>query len=71
MVMVAIVILQHLLRRYHGYSLGAPYQVPAFVSTHIFPYIDGLAHDCSNSIALAMELLQYCAKPSIYESGSK
>ena len=30
-----------------------------------FHYIDGLAQDCSNSSALAMELLQYCTKPSI------
>ena len=28
--------------------------------------IDGLVQDCSNSIALAMELLQSCTKPSIY-----
>ena len=28
-------------------------------------YIDGLAQDCSNSIALTMELLQSCAKPAI------
>ena len=28
-------------------------------------YIDGLAQDCSNSIANALELLQSCAKPSI------
>ena len=28
--------------------------------------VDGLAHDCSNSSALAMELLQSCAKPSRY-----
>ena len=27
--------------------------------------INGLVQDCSNSIALAMELLQPCAKPSI------
>ena len=27
--------------------------------------IDCLAKDCSNSSALAMELLQFCAKPSI------
>ena len=27
--------------------------------------IDGLAQDCSNSSALAMELLQSCTKPSI------
>ena len=29
-------------------------------------YIDGLAQDCSNSSALAIELLQTCTKPSIY-----
>ena len=28
--------------------------------------IDGLVQDCSNSIALAMELLQSCTEPSIY-----
>ena len=28
-------------------------------------YIDGLVHDCSNSIAVAMELLQFCTEPSI------
>ena len=27
---------------------------------------DGLAQDCGNSSALAMELLQSCAKPSTY-----
>ena len=29
-------------------------------------HIDGLAQDFSNSIALAMELLQSCARPSTY-----
>ena len=29
-------------------------------------YIDGLAQDCCNSIANALELLQSCTKPSIY-----
>ena len=29
-------------------------------------YIDGLVQDCSNSSALAMELLQSCTKPSMY-----
>ena len=29
-------------------------------------HIDGLVQDCSNSIANALELLQSCAKPSIY-----
>ena len=28
------------------------------------PQFDGLVQDCSNSSALAMELLQSCAKPS-------
>ena len=28
-------------------------------------YVDGLAQDCSNSIADALELLQSCAKPSM------
>ena len=28
--------------------------------------IDGLVQDCSNSSALAMELLQSCTKPSTY-----
>ena len=29
-------------------------------------YIDGLVQDCSNSIALEMELLQSCSKPSLH-----
>ena len=29
-------------------------------------YINGLVQDCSNSIVNALELLQYCTKPSIY-----
>ena len=29
-------------------------------------HIDGLAQDCSNSIANAPELLQSCIKPSMY-----
>ena len=31
-----------------------------------FSYINGLVQDCSNSIANALELLQSCAKASIY-----
>ena len=31
-------------------------------------YIDSLVQDCSNSSALAMELLQSCTKPSIYRT---
>ena len=33
--------------------------------------INGLVQDCSNSTVLAMELLQSCTKPSIYESSSE
>ena len=29
-------------------------------------YIDDLVHDCSYSIANALELLQSCTKPSLY-----
>ena len=32
----------------------------------MYEYIDGLAQDCSNSIADVLELLQSCAKPSMY-----
>ena len=31
-------------------------------------HIDGFVQDCSNSGALAMELLQSCTKPSIYKT---
>ena len=41
---------------------------PPMNSSSLVPHIDGLAQDCSNSSALAMELLQSCAKPSIYAS---
>ena len=33
---------------------------------HMICYIDGLVQDCSISIALAMEILQSCTKPSIW-----
>ena len=33
--------------------------------------IDGLMQDCSNSSALAVELLQFCGKPSIWYQGKK
>ena len=36
------------------------------VNTH--GYMDGLVQDCSNSSALAMELLQSCTKPWIFAS---
>ena len=32
----------------------------------VYPYVDGLAEKCSNSSALAMELLRSYTKPSIY-----
>ena len=32
---------------------------------NIFLHIDGLAQDCSNSIAIVMGLLQSCTKPSM------
>ena len=32
-------------------------------------HVDGLVQDCSNSSALAMELLQSCTKPSMYGFG--
>ena len=34
-------------------------------------HIDGLVQDCSNSIANALELLQSCSKPSIYQTTTK
>ena len=38
--------------------------VPSFVNLYIY----GLVQDYSNSIANALELRQYCTKPSIYQS---
>ena len=32
---------------------------------NMFQYFDGLVQDCSNSSALAMELLQWSTEPSI------
>ena len=29
-------------------------------------HVDGLVQDCSNSTANAVELLQFCTKPSMY-----
>ena len=34
-------------------------------------HTDGLVQDCSNSIANALELLQFCTKPSTCEMGTK
>ena len=39
------------------------------VTTNLVPYnIDGLVQDCINSIAITLELLQSCTKPSIYSA---
>ena len=37
-------------------------------AVHHSDYFEGLAQNCSNSIANALELLQSCTKPSIYTS---
>ena len=36
------------------------------INTHTHTHIDGLGQDCSNSIANTLELLQSCAKPTIW-----
>ena len=49
-------------------SSMSPYGVtrPQWVNSPLLQWdIDGLVQDCSNSSALAMELLQSCTKPSI------
>ena len=48
---------------------GVPGQgeiLTALVANMVIKYIDGLVQDCSNSIANALELLQSCTKPLIY-----
>ena len=51
-----------------GTHLGICRGLPHSVLRNLNPYIDGLVQDCSNSSALAMELLQSCTKPLIYQS---
>ena len=41
-------------------------RLQGYIHNIIYKHFDGLVQDCSNSSALAMELLQYCTKPSIY-----
>ena len=57
------------MRKYLTYadlhSLGQTMQLQRENWPRWYIHIDGLAQDCSNSSALAMELLQSCAKPSI------
>ena len=45
--------------------LKALFQGTIYIGNHIQCSFDGLVQDCSNSIANALELLQYCIKPSI------
>ena len=42
-----------------------------YKSDVIMECVDGLAQDCGNSIALEMELLQSCAKPTMCNSANK
>ena len=47
-----------------GECVGDPITRCIYSSGNVLDHIDGLAQNCSNSIALAMELLQFCNKPS-------
>ena len=60
---------QRQVNRISGYQ-SSPCQRDGSVDHKVFTMLaahdfDGLVPDCSNSSALAMELLQYCIKPSI------
>ena len=48
---------------HHELGVADDVTVPCFLQWKL--YIDGLVQDCSNSSALAMELLQSCTKPSV------
>ena len=52
-----------LLLYYFAAAIDTPVSTPLFV--HIIVNIEDLVKDCSNSSALALELLQSCTKPSI------
>ena len=41
------------------------YSSMEFMDIYVYVYIDGVVQNCINSSALAMELLQSCAKSSI------
>ena len=43
----------------------------SYSTKNVLFYVDGLAEYCSNSSALAMELLQYSAKPWIWKIESE
>ena len=49
---------------------GSLYMTPILTVEDIFVQdrVNGLAQNCSNSSALALELLQSCAKPSEWHS---
>ena len=64
-----IVVLSKRTRRFVGY-ICANWIIDDVITTNTICdyeclYIDGLAQDCSNSIAYALEFLLSCAKPSI------
>ena len=42
--------------------------IPTIDTTVAEEHVDGLAQDCSNSISNALELLQFCSKPSMLSS---
>ena len=54
----------------HDWQSNQNMSVSTCASCEVSPsaHIDGLVQDCINSIALEMELLQSCAKPSISAS---
>ena len=41
----------------------------SYIATQV--HVDGLAQDCSISSALAMEILQFCTKPSMFSLHSR
>ena len=56
-------------RQLHGTFMYYARELWRYINNWVDPWhvqIDGLVQDCSNSSALAMELLQSCAKPSLY-----
>ena len=46
---------------------GVMYPLLNVASDVLMNGVDGIAQNCSNASALAMELLQSCAKPVIYD----
>ena len=58
----------HKIHNTNEYLISSPVNMAAVrpLATHISDNFYGLVQDCSNSSALAMELLQSCSKPSMY-----